>query len=326
MQEAHALQFTLQCISQGGGGGLGRGGSPSALYTFFKPGRGTGFEMRSFPSPQSSRASLEQFQILQDALAADIQKLSRNVQSLKRPVNQLGTSKDAWQYKTQKMDTRRELQCRTKQMAEDATAAIKTLQAQLRSLPKEEQRVRKLQLDRLRDHLLDVANEFQSLQIEEQNLKRQQREQLRARAPSLTVFNGPLGRADENGGVLMEPKASESIGFQGDIQRQPLMYEDLAALREGEITLRELEGNIEDMNQIFTELAAVVHDQGQMVDDIGANVENAQFGIDQGNRALQKTKSYLCSLRRKKCIIASIFIVCGIFIVVGLIIYLYPRK
>ncbi|CAG0893333.1 unnamed protein product [Darwinula stevensoni] len=195
---------------------------------------------------------------------------------------------------------RRELQRRTKQMAEDTTAKIKTLQAQLRSLPKEEQtelrlqRVKKLQLDRLREHLIEVMNEFQSLQREEQDSKRQQREELRARAPSLTVFNGPTGRAEGNGeGVLQEPNASESAGFRGEIQAHTLMYEelDLAALREKEFAIQQLEEDIQDVNQIFTKLATMVHDQWEIVNNIERNVDYAQLSVDQGNQQLQQAKS-----------------------------------
>ncbi|CAG0888534.1 unnamed protein product [Darwinula stevensoni] len=307
---------------------LSRRGSPSVLI-LLEVGQRFRFEMESFSSYQSSWASLEQFQMHQNALAVDIQKLSQNVQSLKQLLNQLGTSKDTSQNKTQK----RELQRRTKQMAEDTTANIKTLQAQLRSLPKDEQtelrlqRVKKLQLDRLREHLIEVMNEFQSLQREEQDSKRQQREELRGRAPSLTVFNDPTGRAEGNGeGILKEPNASKSAGFQGEIQAHTLMYEelDLAALREKEIAIQQLEEDIQDVNQIFTKLATMVHDQGEIVDNIETNVENAQLSVDQGNQQLQQAESYQASLRWKKCVIASIVIVCGI--VIGLIIYFYTRK
>lgn len=45
--------------------------------------------------------------------------------------------------------------------------------------------------------------------------------------------------------------------------------------------LQQLEQDIGDVNQIFADLARIVHDQGDMVDSIEANVEHAQIHVEQ---------------------------------------------
>ena len=45
--------------------------------------------------------------------------------------------------------------------------------------------------------------------------------------------------------------------------------------------LQQLEQDIGDVNQIFAELARIVHEQGDVVDSIEANVENAQIHVEQ---------------------------------------------
>ncbi|KAK6022946.1 SNARE domain protein, partial [Ostertagia ostertagi] len=48
--------------------------------------------------------------------------------------------------------------------------------------------------------------------------------------------------------------------------------------------LQQLEQDIGDVNQIFADLARIVHDQGDMVDSIEANVEHAQIHVEQQKR------------------------------------------
>ncbi|CAG0898242.1 unnamed protein product [Darwinula stevensoni] len=271
-------------------------------------------KMDSFPSYQNSSGSSGQFQKLLRTLTTNVQKVSQNVQSLKRLVNQLGTSQDTQQLK----DQMHELQHYTKQLAEDTTTKIKNLQAQVPFLPSDEQRMGKLQLERLMSDFTTVLNEFQILQRQERDFEREQIRQQRAQTIPQSSLRGPPGRGGARGeGTLIELNAPGSSGFQ----TQTLMQEEeeLHALREKELAVRQLDEDIQNVNEIFKDLATMVHDQGEMVDSIEASVEHTHISVEEGTRQLAKASSYQTSARRKKFIIGAIILAC--IAVFGLIIY-----
>ena len=74
------------------------------------------------------------------------------------------------------------------------------------------------------------------------------------------------------------------------------------------------------MNQIFADLARMVHDQGEMVDSIEANVENANIRVEQGAENVERAVFYNQKARQKKlmlCVFVSVLV-----FIIGLTIYL----
>lgn len=47
-----------------------------------------------------------------------------------------------------------------------------------------------------------------------------------------------------------------------------------------------------DVNTIFKELATMVHEQGEIIDSIEANVESAQMRVEEGTNQLATAASY----------------------------------
>jgi hypothetical protein len=113
--------------------------------------------------------------------------------------------------------------------------------------------------------------------------------------------------------VLDETKSQH---FHSSQQRQMQMQEeevDVQALVERERAIRQLEviltnnlpvhqnyifyfipfqSDIVDVNTIFKELATMVHEQGEMIDSIEANVETAQMRVEEGTSQLATAASY----------------------------------
>lgn len=81
--------------------------------------------------------------------------------------------------------------------------------------------------------------------------------------------------------------------------------------------MSQLEADIGDVNQIFKDLAAMVHDQGEMVDSIEANVESASIHVNEGADDLRMAERYQNKARRKKlCLAATGLIVLIILIAI----------
>ncbi|KAG2461055.1 STX12 protein, partial [Polypterus senegalus] len=53
-----------------------------------------------------------------------------------------------------------------------------------------------------------------------------------------------------------------------------------------------LSSDILDVNQIFKDLAVMIHDQGEMIDSIEANVESAEVHVERGTEQLQQAAYY----------------------------------
>ena len=86
-------------------------------------------------------------------------------------------------------------------------------------------------------------------------------------------------------------------------QQDVILMEDQSKLlrkREQEIT--SIVQSIQDLNTIFKELATMVAEQGEMVDRIDVNIENANIKVDEGLKQLQQAHRYQKNNRKMKCI------------------------
>ena len=68
--------------------------------------------------------------------------------------------------------------------------------------------------------------------------------------------------------------------------------QNLEHLIERERAVTQLEADIMDVNQIFKDLAAMVHDQGELVDSIEANVETSSIRVSEGTEQLRQAERY----------------------------------
>lgn len=67
---------------------------------------------------------------------------------------------------------------------------------------------------------------------------------------------------------------------------------DLEALKDREQAIRKIESDIVEVNQIFKDLATMVHEQGEVIDSIEANVETASIQVHEGTAQLSKARDY----------------------------------
>lgn len=66
------------------------------------------------------------------------------------------------------------------------------------------------------------------------------------------------------------------------------------------------QSDISDVNQIFKDLGAMVHDQGEVLDSIEASVERTEVFVNEGSQQLRTAATYQNKLRKKKCILVLI--------------------
>jgi len=169
----------------------------------------------------------------------------------------------------------------------------------------------KLQRERLTNDFSVVLNNFQSAQ--RTAAMKEKASVSRARAES-----GITGQADLLGGDTT-PTAT---GAQAKLQLEQNV--DLRTLQEREKAIRQLESDIVDVNQIFKDLALMVHEQGELVDSIEANVDSAVLNADRGGSNIRQASEYQRKLRRKRIFCMILLVV--VILLVALIIYFSTRS
>ncbi|XP_052256953.1 syntaxin-12-like isoform X1 [Dreissena polymorpha] len=257
------------------------------------------------------------------ALAAEIGRnigeISRNVIQLEKLVKQIGTPQDSEQVR----DRVHKITHDTNKLAQDINKDMKTL-ANL-PVPENQQRQMKLQKERLTEEFSDTLNKFQTVQRSAAVKEKESISRARAASSGFKTKDVPL--IDFSSEFRDEPK--EQFSQQGYSQTAQIMKMendvDLESLRERESAIKQLESDIMDVNQIFKDLGMLVHQQGEQLDSIEANVENAVVHVEKGGEELKQAVTYQSKARRKKCCLIIVILV--VLAVVAIIIAVaVPKK
>ncbi|XP_036358765.1 syntaxin-7 isoform X1 [Octopus sinensis] len=141
---------------------------------------------------------------------------------------------------------------------------------------------RKFELERLRNDFEESFKKFTELQ-------KKAAEKVRTAKP----LRPPPGESlidfeeDDQESLLQRQQREEQL-----MQQQEIIEEDTALILEREERIRQLEGDILDVNEIFRELGTLVHEQGDVIDSIEANVDNGYSRVESGMQQLTKAASH----------------------------------
>uniref|UniRef100_A0A7N9CNP2 Syntaxin-7 n=1 Tax=Macaca fascicularis TaxID=9541 RepID=A0A7N9CNP2_MACFA len=240
---------------------------------------------------------------LAQRISSNIQKITQCSVEIQRTLNQLGTPQDSPELRQQLQQK----QQYTNQLAKETDKYIK----EFGSLPTtpSEQRQRKIQKDRLVAEFTASLTNFQKVQ--RQAAEREKEFVARVRASSrVSVFL----RTAQKKGILYPGKEP-----QVQVQDEEITEDDLRLIHERESSIRQLEADIMDINEIFKDLGMMIHEQGDVIDSIEANVENAEVHVQQANQQLSRAADYQRKSRKTLCIIILILVIGAV--IIGLIIW-----
>ncbi|XP_069701714.1 syntaxin-12 isoform X3 [Periplaneta americana] len=246
------------------------------------------------------------FQKLAQTIGTSIQKILQNVSSMQKMVNQLGTPQDSQDLRNQL----HQIQHYTQQLAKDTSANLKDLTGLPLPVSQSEQRQWKMQKERLADEFTSALNLFQATQRKAAQKEKEQMQRVRA--------NSGLG--DPFGGSRYSEQLIELQDNTGQQDAQMMDEMNLQMLEEQEQAIRQLESDISDVNQIFKELGAMVHEQGEVIDSIEASVEKTEVFVNEGTGQLRQASNYQTKLRKKKCILA-ICLTVVLAVIIGIIVW-----
>jgi len=218
---------------------------------------------------------------------------------------QLGTGQDTEQLRAEL----HHIQHYTNELARDTRDRLKELSSFPVTDDSVEQRKRRMQKERLTNEFSTILQTFQTMQ-------REVKDKTKSSIQSAKHHSRGYGVGDQ--------KASQLIQLESPVQSQMTMQmEDevqLEVLREQEENMHQLETDIVAVNEIFRDLATMVHEQGEVVDSIEAQIESTSIHVSEANQQLIKARDYKSSLRRKYvCLFFTVVIILSI--VIGIIVW-----
>ncbi|KGL74777.1 Syntaxin-7, partial [Tinamus guttatus] len=212
---------------------------------------------------------------LAQRITSNIQKITQCSAEIQRVLHQLGTPQDTHELRQQLQQK----QQYTNQLAKETDKYIK----EFGSLPATtEQRQRKIQKDRLVGEFTTALTNFQRLQRQAAEKEKDFVARVRASSRvSVSIRNYKEGTL-----------VSWDSQPQAQVQDEEITEDDLRLIEERESSIRQLEADIMDINEIFKDLGMMIHEQGDVIDSIEANVENADVHVQQANQQLARAANY----------------------------------
>lgn len=249
------------------------------------------------------------FNRLSQNVGSNIQKMSSHISDIERMVRQIGTPAES----ADSRDRLHTLTHNVHNVAKETGELLKTMSNLPAPFIQTEQRQQKLLKEKLFNQFTEALERFQRAQ--RQAAQKEREGVVKARAQSQSANNQSNWNPFEDDGS--RTAGASALSAQTQLQMEEDM--SLQVLQEREDSIRKLESDIQDVNQIFKDLAVLVHEQGEMIDSIEANVEAAQVHVEQGTSQLSEARKYQAKSRRK--MVCVIVILAVLALILGLVIY-----
>lgn len=257
--------------------------------------------------PSSSGLNRVEFNQLSDSISANIFTINSGATALDHIYKQIGTAKD-----TVSLHDRLHV---TQQSTNAVVIATVKQVRQFSILAKKGEKAQKLQDERLRAELQDSVKRYTDWQKKIAN-----------KITTTTSFK-PVPQSNWDDGAvsdktsLMEKEAEQKMA-QKQLD-QEIEFEQ-ALFIEREQMIQQIETDMLDVNQIFKELGSMVHEQGEILNTIEANVESTHYEVNAGRQQLSKASEYQQKYRKKLCCFVVIIAVTAV--VVAVIVILSTKK
>ncbi|PIN05848.1 SNARE protein PEP12/VAM3/Syntaxin 7/Syntaxin 17 [Handroanthus impetiginosus] len=243
------------------------------------------------------------------AVASGIFQINTAVSTFQRLVNTLGTPKDTPELREKLHKTRQHI-----------GQLVKDTSAKLKQASETDHHVEVSPSKKITDAKL--AKDFQAVLKEFQKAQRLAAERETAYTPFVpqAVLPSSYLPGDEDASA---DKGQEQRALLVESRRQEVLLLDNeiafneAIIEEREQGIQEIQQQIGEVNEIFKDLAVLVHEQGTMIDDIGSHIEGAHAATAQGKSQLVKAAKTQRSNSSLTCLLLVIF---GIVLLIVIIV------
>ncbi|KAL6053288.1 hypothetical protein STEG23_009383, partial [Scotinomys teguina] len=239
-------------------------------------------EVDMYRNPGPSGPQLRDFNSIIQTCSGNIQRISQATAQIKNLMSQLGTKQDS----SKLQENLQQLQHSTNQLAKETNELLKELGSLPLPLSASEQRQQRLQKERLMNDFSSALNNFQAVQ---RKVSEKEKESI-ARARAGSRLSAEDRRREEQ--LVSFDSHEEWNQMQSQEEEEAITEQDLELIKERETAIRQLEADILDVNQIFKDLAMMIHDQGDLIDSIEANVESSEVHVERATDQLQRAAYY----------------------------------
>lgn len=169
-----------------------------------------------------------------------------------------------------------------------------------------------------------LSREFQASGTEFQSIQRLALEKERA---SASAARPALDSSDPSNQPYSDSPSSQQQQQQSQLQEQDQLrlasqdevdfQDSLIVERESEI--RNIEQSVGELNELFRDVAHIVHEQGGQLDTISGNVQNVATDTQHADIELRSASRYQKSARGKACCLLVILAVVLVIIVLAVV-------
>ncbi|RDY11691.1 Syntaxin-22 [Mucuna pruriens] len=222
------------------------------------------------------------------AVAAGIFQINTAVATFRRLVDAVGTVKDTPEHRQKLHNTRQRI-----------LQLVKETSAKLKSLTESDRDANANASKKIEDAKL--ARDFQTILQEFQKVQQLASERESTYTPATPSLPTSSHSGEESVGIDVE-----SQPFIREQKRQEILLLDNeisfneAMIEEREHGIREVEEQIGQVNEIFKDLAVLVHDQGVIIDDIQSNIDasagatiQARVQLAKANKSVKSRTSWM---------------------------------
>ena len=117
----------------------------------------------------------------------------------------------------------------------------------------------------------------------------------------------------------MLDEGNTAVFARSILDEERLARQQLSELQDRHDELLKLEKSIREVHEMFMEIANLVSQQGEMIDNITIHVDRATYDVEQGKGHLGKAEGYAVAARKKK-ICLGVFLLVVVLIVVIVIV------
>ncbi|GFO50679.1 syntaxin-7-like isoform x2 [Plakobranchus ocellatus] len=228
-----------------------------------------------------------------EKIRSNIFSINNGANAVDRAMKSIGTERDNPQLR----DKIHETSQKTAKIVQETTKLLRA------AATKKADKQQKIQLDLLKSNFQEAVQRFQSLQ-KKAAAKVKSAVKLGSKPTSEPLV--AIASDDDRSPLVLEEELQQNQMLK---EQEAVIEDDLALIREREERIHQLESDILDVNEIFRELGAMVHTQGEVLDTIDNNVEQASANVESGNEQLVQAAEYQRKSRRKMCCLLVIFLV-----------------
>ncbi|EFJ12714.1 hypothetical protein SELMODRAFT_269103 [Selaginella moellendorffii] len=235
------------------------------------------------------------------AVASGVFQINTAVMSYTRLMNQLGTAKDT-----------PELRTKMHKMRQHISHLIKETAAKLKAVNETDRTQPVSASTKMKDAKL--AKDFQRVLQTFEQAQKISKERQTVYAPLVPEVLGMEGASpdDERRILLAEQRRQEVLQLDNEVTFNEAVIEERAQ------GIREVQEQIEEVHEIFKDLAVMVHEQGGTIEEIDSHVENSYAATAQANKQLSKASKSQKSGNTLSCLLMVIFAVALVIVIIVL--------